>query len=306
MPVPNNLVDSAAISYGLTKDFIARFNQDTDNLMSLLGVVSVERVGAGYTLTQHVITGELNNDGSTAENAATNGTSGSGYVEGDLVALSKYKMEDKPIGKVKLRPYSKVTSAQAISEHGYVPSVVRTDGKMLGDVRADMLSQFFAFLKTGTGTATGNGLQAALVYGEQTLNDALEKNNDNGASFSLVHFVNRKDIADYLASKDVTTQTVYGMQYLQNFLGIENVFITSKVPEKTVSVTPSENLHMYAPEFGELSAAGFEYTVSDNGLIGVEHHATYRRVSVETNILTGATLFAEVPEYIVNSTIATA
>lgn len=298
MPAPANLTNSEAINYGLTQEFIANFNQDTDNLLRLLGIVSPERVGAGYTLTQHKVTGSLNNA------KDENGSSGAAYVEGDLVSLSKYTMAETAIEKVKLRPYRKVTSAQAIAEHGNVPAIVRTDQKMLSDIRADILSQFFAFLGTGTGAATGKTLQACLAYMDAKLQDTLETNNDNGASYSLVHFVNRTDVADYLATAQVTTQTSYGMTYIQDFLGIQNVFVTNKVAAKAPVVTASQNLHMYAPEFGELAKAGLSYTESDSGLIGVNHNAVYDHVSVETNVLTGATLFAEVTDYIVKGTIA--
>lgn len=298
MPAPANLTNSEAINYGLTQEFIANFNQDTDNLLRLLGIVSPERVGAGYTLTQHKVTGSLNNA------KDENGSSGTAYVEGDLVSLSKYTMGETAIEKVKLRPYRKVTSAQAIAEHGNVPAIVRTDQKMLSDIRADILSQFFAFLGTGTGAATGKTLQACLAYMDAKLQDTLETNNDNGASYSLVHFVNRTDVADYLATAQVTTQTSYGMTYIQDFLGVQNVFVTNKVAAKAPVVTASQNLHMYAPEFGELANAGLSYTESDSGLIGVNHNAVYDHVSVETNVLTGATLFAEVTDYIVKGTIA--
>lgn len=298
MPAPANLIDSEAINYGLTREFIANFNQDTDNLLRLLGIVSVERVGAGYTLTQHKVTGSLNNT------KDANGSSGTAYVEGDLVSLSKYKMTETTIGKIKLRPYRKVTSAQAITEHGSVPAVVRIDQKMLADIRADILSQFFTFLDTGTGTATGKTLQACLAYMDAKLEDTLETNNDNGASYSLVHFVNRTDVADYLATAQVTTQTAYGMTYIQDFLGVQNVFVTNKVAAKAPVVTASQNLHMYAPDFSELAQAGLSYTESDGGLIGVNHSPAYDHVSVETNVLTGATLFAEVTDYIVKGTIA--
>lgn len=298
MPAPANLIDSEAINYGLTREFIANFNQDTDNLLRLLGIVSVERVGAGYTLTQHKVTGSLNNT------KDANGSSGTAYVEGDLVSLSKYKMTETTIGKIKLRPYRKVTSAQAITEHGSVPAVVRIDQKMLADIRADILSQFFTFLGTGTGTATGKTLQACLAYMDAKLEDTLETNNDNGASYSLVHFVNRTDVADYLATAQVTTQTAYGMTYIQDFLGVQNVFVTNKVAAKAPVVTASQNLHMYAPDFSELAQAGLSYTESDGGLIGVNHSPAYDHVSVETNVLTGATLFAEVTDYIVKGTIA--
>ncbi|MGR1083945.1 hypothetical protein ACUYFE_07955 [Olegusella massiliensis] len=298
MPAPANLVDSAAINYGLTREFIANFNQDVNQLMELLGIVTPETVGAGYGLVQHKVTGELNN----AKDA--NGSSGTAYVEGDLVSLSKYTMTEVPVGKVKLRPYRKVTSAQAIVEHGHIPAVVRTDNKMLGDVRDDIIKQFFTFLGNGTGTATGKTLQAAFAYAEAKLQDTLEANHDNGMTGRIVHFVNRTDVADYLANAQVSTQTAFGMTYLQDFLGIQNVFVTNKVPAKTIYATPSENLHMYAPEFAELSSAGLTYEVSDGGLLGVYHQPLHDHVSVETDILTGATLFAEVTDYIVKGTIA--
>lgn len=298
MGAPANLIDSAAINYGLTQEFIANFNQDTNNLLRLLGIISPEVVGAGYTLTQHKVTGALNNE------KDENGSSGTAYVEGDLVSLSKYTMSETTIGKVKLRPYRKVTSAEAIAEHGNVPAVMRTDNKMLADIRADIMNQFFTFLGTGTGTATGKSLQACLAYMDAKLENTLETNNDNGATMSLVHFVNRDDIADYLASATVTTQNAYGMTYIENFLGVQNVFVTNKVAAKAPIVTASQNLHMYALDFGELSQAGLNYTISDSGLIGVAHAPIYDHVSVETNVLTGATLFAEVTDYIVKGTIA--
>lgn len=298
MPVPNDIIDSAAISYGLTREFIANFNQETNQLMDLLGIVTPETVGAGYGLVQHKVTGALNNK------ADTNGSSGTAYIEGDLVALSKYTMSETPVGKVKLRPYRKMTSAQAIAEHGQKQAVLRTDQKMLGDVRADILKDFYTFLGTGTGTATGKTLQAALAYADAKLQDTLETNNDDGYAARIVHFVNRTDVADYLATAQVTTQTTFGMTYLQDFLGVQNVFVTNKVPAKTMYVTPSQNLRMYAVEFPELSEAGLTYDVSDGGLLGVYHAPVRDHVSVETGILTGATLFAEVTDYIVKGTIA--
>lgn len=299
MAAPTNLVDSEAINYGLTREFINHFNQDADGLMGILGITSPEIVPAGYTLTQYKVGGALNNQAT-----GTDGTSGTGYVEGDLVALSKYSVTPTSIGKVTLRPYRKVTSAQAISEKGHVPAVMRTDSKMLGDIRADLVDTFFTFLAAGTGTATGKTLQAALAYGEQALLDELEDNGDAGAGATLTHWVNRADAAAYLADAEITTQTSFGLTYLENFLGVANVIVTSKVPSGTVYVTPSENLHLYGADFAELSASGLTYELSDSGLIGVAHQPVYDHVSVETDVLTGALLFAEVTDYVVKSTIA--
>ena len=302
MPAPTNTITSSDVLFGLSQEFMANFSQDVDQLASLMGIVTPEVVGAGYTLEQHAVTGSLTNKKAADEDAATAGTSGTGYVEGDLVALSKYSVTSKTIEKAKLRPYRKVTTAQAIAEHGLEWSVIRTDNKMGADVRDDIMSEFFSFLAHGTGTAKGKSLQAALAYGDAKLADTFEANHDK--QVATLHFVNRTDVADHLANATVTTQDAFGLTYMQDFLGVQNVFVTSRVPAGTVYVTDADNLHMYAQDFGALKSAGLEYAVSDSGLIGVNHSALYDHVSVETNVLTGMVLFPEVTDYIVKAAIS--
>lgn len=302
MAAPTNVIDSAAINYGLTREFAANFNHDTNQLMQYMGIITPEPVAAGYALEQHTVKGSLNNQGSDASDAATAGTSGTGYVEGDLVALSKFTVDSKPVGKAKLLPYRKVTTAQAIAEHGVRWSVLNTDSKMLATIRADILGQFFTFLGNGTGTATGNTLQATLAQSEAKLGDALETNNDDPTA--VIHFVNRFDVANYLGDATVTTQTAFGMNYLENFLGVQNVLVSSKVPKGTVYTTDASNIHCFSQDFSSLAEAGLAYVTSDNGLIGVAHTTLYDHVSVETDVLTGMLLFPEVTDYIVKGTIA--
>ena len=301
MTAPKNLTDSAAINYAMSMEFAARFNQDTNQLMQVLGIVSPEVVPAGYKLEQLKVTGAPDE----TSTAGADGTSGSGYIEGDLVKLSKYTVAPTDLDlKVKLRPYRKVTSAQAITEKGQVNAIVRTDNKLLSDVRSEMVTSFFGFLANGTGTATGKTMQAALINTEAKLQDTLETNKDDGMSLNIIHMVNRTDVADYLGTANITMQTSFGLTYLEYFLGISNVLITNKVPKGTIYATPTENLHMYAVNFAELASAGLPYVISDNGLIGIQHAPVYDHVSVETNVLTGATLFAEITDYIVKGTIA--
>lgn len=223
-------------------------------------------------------------------------------AEGDEVPLSKYAVDKTPIGEIELNPYRKITTAQAVLKSGYENAIMRTDTKMVKDIRADIISKFFAFLANGTGTASGTTLQAALAQADAKLDDAMETNGDKADR--IVHFVNRFDIADYLATATVTLQNAFGMSYIQNFLGVENIFVTSKVPKGTIFVTPAENIHMYGIDFGALSQAGLAYASYENSLIGVNHVPTYNRVSAETNVVTGSTLLAEITNYIVKSTIA--
>lgn len=311
MAVPNNIIDSTAMNISLDKEFVKNFQGESDRLLEILGLFGVDTVAAGTALKMLKVTGTLNNaktDPSTLPGESGNVTlgysSGTAYVEGDEVALSKFSAAWEPVGEIDSKPYRKITTAKAIQRAGYIPAVVKTDSKMLSLIRSGIVSEFFTFLAKGTGVATGAGLQAAAANVDAKLGNTLETNGD--ASSNIIHFINREDAAAYLGTAPITTQTVFGMTYLQNFLGMTNVFLTNAVTKGTMYATPAENIHVFGIDFGALGSAGLTYEVSAGGLIGVSHAPVYDHVSVETNVLTGMMLFPEVKDYIVKGTIAPA
>lgn len=289
MAVITNTITTADTVAALDVQASLNFMGEYDKLAEILGIVAPEVVAAGTALYQYEITGALN--------AAT-------VAEGDEVPLSKYSVAKRPVGDVALKKYRKMTTAEAILKGGFENAVMKTDQKMLSHVRADIVSEFFGFLANGTTTATGTGLQAALANADAQLQVKLEANGDEGGQF--VHFVNPLDVAAYLGNAPISTNTAFGMTYLQDFLGIQNVVVTAKVAQGTFYVTPAENLHMYGVDFGALAQAGLAYNVQAGSLIGVAHEAEYNRVSAETHIVTGATLIAEVLDYIVKGTVEAA
>ena len=286
MAVITDTTVSADLAAGMDIEMVMNFQQEYDRLADVLGIVTPEVVAAGTALYQFKVEGAL----STAT-----------VAEGDETPLSKYKTKKVPIGEVEFKPYRKLTTAQAIIKSGYGPAVLKTDARMLKDVRAGIISKFFAFLKKGTGTAEGPTLQAAIAMADCALENAMEDKGDKAER--IIHFVNRSDIAGYLADTPVTTQTMFGMTYLQNFLGMEHAFVTNKVEQGTVWVTPAENIHMYGVDFGALASAGIDYTTVEGSLIGVHHEPNYARNSCETFVATGATLIAEILDYMVKGTI---
>ena len=287
MAAPANQVNSAAMNAALDEEMIANFNQEYSRMAEILGIFSPEVMQAGQALQQVKITGELN----TTE-----------YVEGDEVPLSLYKSEMVPVGIVDPKPYRKQTTAKAILKSGREVAILRTDTKMLNNVRGKILDDFFTFLANGTGTATGAGLQAAFAKVDAALGDVLETNGDQANA--IVHFVNRQDAADYLGKAEITVQNTFGMTYLENFLGVTNVFLTNKVPAGTLYATPVENIHVYGIDFSSLSDAGLSYASDTLGLIGVAHTPAYDHVSADTNVLCGALFFPEIQNYIIKGEIA--
>ena len=297
MPAPNNMITTAQMNLALEQEVIEQYTGEYDRLAEILGIFAPEVMRGGQTLYQTKIVGSLNN--SRDEEAGT--SSGTAYVEGELVALSKYETKKTPIETVTIEPYREMTSAAAINKSGYRNAVYRTDRKMVSNVRSQVVGKFFKFLGNGTGDAgTVETLQAALATVDGTLGDTLETNQDEAGT--LVHFVNRMDAADYLGMKEITTQTAFGLTYLANFLGVENVFLTNKVEKGSVIATPTENIHIYSLDFANLSDAGLVYTTDESGLIGIAHTPAYDRVGAETHVINGTLIIPEVTDYIVKGT----
>ena len=289
MAALDNTIKAEDIAKSLDVEMTTNFDGQLNRLTEIIGMFGVETVSAGAAMYTYTVTGTLKTDA---------------VAEGDEVPLSKYKVDKTLIGEIPIKPYRKLTSAQAVLRGGFESAVSKTDRKMVGDARASLLGDFFTYLATGKGTATGAGLKMALAKSDAALNKTLEDSRDS--TERIIHFVSLEDIADYIGSAEVTTQTVFGMTYLKSFLGVTDIFATSKVASGTLYATPVENLHIYGIDFSTLGDAGLAYEVSDSGLIGVHHVPSYSRTSSETYMLVGGMFLAENLSYIVKGTVTAA
>lgn len=287
MAALENSILSADTITALDAEWNHNFDQELDQLQQVLGIFAPEVMTAGTALYRRKITGALND---------------AAVAEGDIVPLSHYKTDKTAIGAVDIKPYATFTSLQAMNAQG-VAAALRTDGKFMKDIRSGILANFYSALASAsTGTATGTTLQAVLAQADAKLGATMEDNADSADR--VIHFVNTYDIADYLATATVTVQTLFGMQYLADFLGVQNIVMTNKVAKGTVIVTPAENIHVYAADLNAASTGELVYAVSESGVIGVAHKADYDRVGVRTNVVTGMRIEPEITDYIVKGTIA--
>lgn len=253
-------------------------------LQALNGSVRTIAKQAGTTLKAYKATGTLE-DGSVPE--------------GDTIPLSHYKTEPITFGEITLKKWRKATSAEAIIERGYDQAVEMTTDKMLKDVQKTIRTQFFDFLATGTGRATGNDFQGALAQSWGQLQVLFEDD-----AIDAVYFINPLDIADYLAKKDITTQTAFGMTYVENFLGLGTVFINSSVPKGKIYATAKENIVLYyIPVNGADIGEAFNFTADNTGYIGIHEEADYTNMTASDTVVNGMTLFAERIDGVVVATI---
>lgn len=301
MTAYDNIIKAADTVKALDIEFVKTFQQEYDRLVEIVGLFPADTMAAGTALYQYKITGSLL-DGSTSD-----GTSGTAYTEGDFIARSNYKVTKEQIGEVEFYPYAKQTTAQAILKGGFENAVMRTDRKAQQQMRAAILNDFFTFLANGTSAASPESssetwdLQALLAYTGAVLGDKLETNGDEGGD--VVYFINRQDAAKYLANATISTQETFGMTYLENFLGVENVLLTNKVATGTLYATPVENIHVYGLDFSALGSAGLSYETNSLGLVGVHHEPDYNYGSAETYLVRGCKFIPEITDYIVKGSM---
>ena len=284
MAAEENLIKKADLVKAREIEFVTLFGESIKKLVEALGVTRKIPKQAGYTLKAYKATGTLQ-PGTVAE--------------GDLIPLSKYQTQAVSYAEIVLKKWRKATSAEAIIEKGYDQAVQMTTDRMLKDVQKGIRTDFFTFLATGTGSATGATFQAALAQAWGKLQVLFEDD-----SIEAIYFMNPLDVADYLATAQITTQTAFGMTYVENFLGLGTVIFDSKVPQGKIYATAKENIVLYyVPVNGADLGNAFSFTADQTGLIGIHEEADYKHMTAEDTVMSGVVLFAERLDGIVKSTI---
>ena len=223
-------------------------------------------------------------------------------AEGETIPLSKYKTEAVNYKEITLKKWRKATSAEAITDRGYDQAVEMTTDEMLKDVQKGIRKDFFTFLATGTGTASGATFQAALAQAWGQL-QVLFEDDEIGA----VYFMNPLDVADYLATANITLQTAFGMTYVENFIGLGTVILNSSVPKGKIYATAKDNIVLYyIPVNGADLGEVFDFTTDATGYIGIHEEPDYTNMTASDTVINGMALFAERTDGIVVASITPA
>ncbi|MGN0378532.1 MAG: hypothetical protein ACI4EU_02980 [Butyrivibrio sp.] len=284
MAAEENLITQSDLVRARELEFTYLFEKGINSLLTMLGTTRKIPKQAGYTLKAYKATGTLQ-DGTVAE--------------GELIPLSKYKTEAVSFKEIVLKKWRKATSAEAIANGGYDQAVQMTTDQMLKDVQKGIKSEFVSFLGTGTGKASGTTFQAALAQAWGQLQVLFED-----TSIESVYFMNPLDVADYLASANISLQTAFGFTYVQDFLGLGTVIFSADVPKGKVYATAKDNIVLYyIPVNGADLGNTFSFTSDTTGLIGIHEAPDYKTMTAEDIVISGITLFAERLDGIVVSTI---
>ena len=174
-----------------------------------------------------------------------------------------------------------------------------TTDRMLKDVQKGIRTDLFTFLATGSGKATGTDFQGALAQAWGQLQVLFEDD-----ALDTVYFVNPLDIADYLAEASISTQTAFGMTYVEDFLGLGTVIMNASVPKGKIYATAKENIVLYyIPVNGADLGEAFDFTSDETGYIGIHETPDYTNMTASDTVVNGMTFLADRIDGVVVATI---
>lgn len=277
-----NAIKMAQMAKVREVDFVQMFAHNIlPKLMEALGVTRKIPLQEGTTMYMYTTTGTLQ----------------SGAVpEGEIIPLSQYQRNKVAVGEITLKKWRKASTAEAIKKSGYDEAVAQTDKKLLNDVQKSIRTDFFSFLNGLNGAVVGaSTLQAVLAKSWGQLQVLFEDD-----SVSAVHFINPLTIADYLATASISMQTAFGMNYIEDFLGLGTVVMNSNVPQGVVYSTAKDNIILYYLTMNGEVANAFNLTADDTGFVGIKSgYANEERAQIESLVMSGIQFLVEYADGVV-------
>lgn len=282
MAAKDNLTMQADIQVTAREiDFVTRFARNWEHLRDILGIMRPIRKEPGAVLKSKYAT-------VTLESGAVG--------EGEEIPYSQATVQEKDYAEMTVEKYAKATSLEAIKTYGYDTAVAMTDDEFLFQLQNEVTGRFYDYLNTGTLSISETTWQRALAMAKGSVINKFKQMHRTATS--IVGFVNVMDLYDYLGDKDITIQSEFGFNYVQNFMGFSTIFLLSdeEIARGRVIATPVENIVLYYvdPSMSDFSRAGLTYTTDgDTNLIGFHTQGNYNTAVSECFAIMGMVLFAE-------------
>lgn len=274
--LPNTYVDITAREL----DFVTRFGQNWDALREVLGIMRPIKKEAGTKLKSYKASVTLED----------------GDVDpGNVIPYSKSKVEQVGYADLSLKKYAKAVPVEDVDKYGAEIAVEKTDEAFLNELQTVVLDNFYSEL-TGDAYAMVGAyptFQMAMSMAIGKVRDKFKKLRRNISS--VVVFVNTLDVYEYLGGADISIQTLFGMDYIENFLGAQTVILSSEIERGKVIAIPADNLVLYYVDPStEFSKLGLVYTTDGNtNLIGFHAQGNYGTAVGESFALMGMKLWYE-------------
>ncbi len=287
MTKDNNVITSADL-VAQSIDFVEQFSDNVNTLLTAMGRVRLHPMANGSVIKTY----------KTDVTEAANRT----VDEGETIPLTKVtRAVDKTYELLLTDKIRKVTSFEAIQRDGFSQAVTYTDSKVLSIAQKNAKKDFFDTLNSKSTTSTkGEGLQMAISTGLGKLTGLFEDVDNVG---TVIAFANPDDVYAYLGGTQITTQNTFGMKYLQNFLNVDVVFLTTAIPAGKVVMTVNNNINFYYVDMRGDAGRTFGMQVDQSGLIGMKHSQVDESLTYQSVATGGWLMLPERTDGIVTATI---
>lgn len=285
MAAKNNVTTTAQFTTSAREvDFVTRFADNWEALQTILGIMRPIRKAPGTKLVSYKASVDGDLQGGTT------------VAEGDEIPFTKMKVDPVSYADIEVAKYAKSVTLESVAKYGADVAVEKTDDAFLVALQNKVLADFYAFLLTGTLSISETTWQRALAMAKGRVLDKFAGMDKDVTE--VVGFANILDAYSYLGDKDITIQTVFGISYVENFLGYRTLFL---LPEKYIAqgkvvALPVENIDLYYvdPSDSDFARLGLEYTVKgETNLIGVHVEGDYSRATGDMFAIMGMKLWAE-------------
>ena len=271
-------------------DFVSRFGKNWQDLIDVLGIVNPIKKQAGTKLVTYTASVNLE----------------SGAVDaGEIIPYSKATVVASASQDITLEKYAKAVPIEDVDKYGTEIAVQKTDDAFLNELQSAVLDKFYTALAGNQSAMTGTDatFQMAVARAIGKVRDKFKKLHKGIGP--VVVFVNTLDAYDYLGAANISIQSLFGLEYIQNFMGAQVMILTSEIEPGTVIAIPSDNLVLYyvdpSTEFEKL---GLVYTTDgDTNLIGFHAQGNYGTAVGESYALMGMTLWYEYADGVAIETI---
>lgn len=274
--LPNTFTDITAREL----DFVTRFGRTWDSLREIMGIMRPIKREDGTKLRSY-----------TAKVTLEDGDVPAGAV----IPYSKSSVTETLFGEVALKKYAKAVTIEDVNAYGEEVAIQKTDEAFLNELQGVVLDDFYSRITGDTYAMTGaeSTFQAAIATAIGKVKDKFKKMRKN--STDIVVIVNTLDLYKYLGQASISVQTMFGIEYVKDFLGAKTMIITSEIDPGAVIAVPAENLNLYyvdpASAFAKL---GLVYTVEgETNLIGFHTQGNYGTAVGESFALMGMSLWFE-------------